>query len=144
MDTSRKDCTQCGQRKPLSEFYKMRGKYLRPNCKSCENERSRNYHHANRESRLRQIRDYGLISRSGMTREQFEALLLSQGGVCAICKEPEAMNRRIAVDHDHACCPGKDSCGECIRGLLCGNCNNGIGRFKDSPELLARAIQYLS
>lgn len=143
MNTTHKVCTKCGQEKEVTEFYKQRGKYLRPNCKACENERSRTYHHANREARVQKIRDYGLISRSGITREQYDKLLRKQRGKCAICREAETMERRLAVDHDHKCCPGKKSCGKCVRGLLCGNCNNGLGRFKDDVRLLARAIHYL-
>lgn len=77
----------------------------------------------------------------GITPEHYDAMFEAQGGVCAICGEPETLvdprkgPRRLAVDHDHE--TGR------VRGLLCGNCNNGLGRFKDSPILLAAALAYL-
>lgn len=59
---------------------------------------------------------------------------------CDICGDGQ---ETLAIDHDHDCCPGKYSCGECIRGFLCNSCNNGLGRFKDDPNLLQAAIEYL-
>lgn len=60
---------------------------------------------------------------------------------CRICN---FVVDRIHVDHDHACCAGSTSCGECVRGGLCPTCNVGLGMFQDSPELLNSAIRYLS
>lgn len=72
-----------------------------------------------------------------ITIEEWEALYVAQGGCCAICHRPDARGRgRLHVDHDHA--SGR------VRGLLCTNCNNGLGRFQDDPVLLASAIDYLS
>lgn len=51
---------------------------------------------------------------------------------------------QLSVDHDHACCPGKRTCGGCTRGVLCRYCNMGLGSFKDQPELLILASEYLS
>lgn len=81
--------------------------------------------------------------RYSLTVEEYEALLDSQGGVCAICGGVNRSGHRLAVDHDHACCPGKTSCGRCVRALLCSNCNLGLGKFRDDPLLLAAAIEYL-
>jgi hypothetical protein len=49
----------------------------------------------------------------------------------------------MAVDHDHRCCPGVTSCGSCIRGLLCVNCNQAIGKLKDDPKVIHSALRYL-
>jgi hypothetical protein len=54
-----------------------------------------------------------------------------QGGVRAICGAPDAEH----VDHDHA--------SGWVRGILCFDCNGGLGQFRDSPEYLANAITYL-
>ena len=71
----------------------------------------------------------------GISLEEYESLLESQDNVCKICKT-EKIGKHLAVDHDHK--TGK------IRGILCENCNRGLGMFKDSPELLQNAIQYLT
>jgi hypothetical protein len=71
--------------------------------------------------------------------EMFEA----QGGACAICGRLETPDHVLRIDHDHQCCPREKSCGECVRGLICDPCNVGLGRFRDNPALLMRAIDYL-
>jgi len=63
----------------------------------------------------------------------YDDMWKAQGGVCKICGQAEK-KRRLAVDHDHE--TGK------IRGLLCTNCNMGLGHFKDNPKLLDLAAQY--
>lgn len=60
--------------------------------------------------------------RYNISGADYERLLSSQGGTCAICGIKPG-SRRLAVDHDHACCPGRRSCGRCVRGLLCKRCN---------------------
>lgn len=71
-------------------------------------------------------------------------MLRAQAGKCAICKSPPA-DRALAVDHDHRCCADKNrTCGKCVRGLLCGNCNMAIGLMRDSARLLAMASQYVA
>jgi hypothetical protein len=81
-----------------------------------------------------------------ITQENFEAMLKSQHSRCAICSDFfdfDEGRKSIHIDHDHNCCPGQRSCGRCIRGLLCANCNLGLGRFKDDEVILTRAIKYL-
>lgn len=72
--------------------------------------------------------------------EEYDALVAAQAGVCAICHRPEMAKRsgivlNFAVDHDH-------NTGQ-VRGLLCMQCNNGLGRFSDDPERLRAAAAYL-
>lgn len=77
--------------------------------------------------------------------KDYEKLLVNQDFRCAICGVHQStQNKAFAVDHDHSCCPSKKSCGKCIRGLLCFECNIGLGKFKDDIHLLVRAINYLS
>ena len=79
----------------------------------------------------------------GIRIEQYEALLANGNGVCWICHHPETQqsNKKsryanaLSVDHDHTT--------NMIRGLLCSSCNFGIGQFKDSPEIVASAIDYI-
>ena len=93
--------------------------------------------HANQASFMRHksARNYGI------TGEQFNEMLEGQNGVCAICERPETTTRMgklrpLCIDHNHK--TGK------IRGLLCSNCNQALGKFKDNPETLMRAAKYLN
>ena len=74
-----------------------------------------------------------------MSQDDFNKLMITQNGVCAICKNPPTVHARnrgvLCVDHDHA--TGK------VRGLLCRPCNQGLGLFKDSKMLLNSANDYL-
>lgn len=70
----------------------------------------------------------------GITKLQYDKLLEKQKGVCAVCKS-KPLKKRLAVDHCHKT--------NLVRGLLCSDCNMGIGLFKDNPETLKTAIIYL-
>lgn len=82
-----------------------------------------------------------------MTAARYNAMALSQGGVCAVCHKPETRQTadgrvfRLTVDHDHRCCRGAYSCGACVRGMLCHNCNTGS--FGDSPALYRAMADYI-
>jgi hypothetical protein len=75
------------------------------------------------------------LRRHKLTPEQFAAL----GSVCAVCGSDD----RLSVDHDHSCCPGKHSCGKCVRGLLCGNCNSAEGYLQGDPDRAEKLAQYI-
>jgi hypothetical protein len=62
----------------------------------------------------------------GITPEQYNLLYRLQGGKCYVCRKSTGARKRLAVDHDHRCCPGPKSCGKCVRGLACGHCNHDI------------------
>ena len=74
-----------------------------------------------------------------ITKEIYDKLLSRYNGKCWICKRSDATH----IDHDHSCCKGSFSCGQCIRGVLCSNCNTAIGLLQDSKQLLTNAIKYL-
>jgi hypothetical protein len=92
------------------------------------------YAAAYRAKRKKTARRRGLKARYGLTVQDYNALIKVQGGVCAICKEPPR-GQHLSVDHDH-------KTGQ-IRGLLCNECNSGLGKFKDSISLMAEGIKYL-
>jgi hypothetical protein len=72
----------------------------------------------------------------GITHADLKRLEENQTGRCAICGgEPKFPRVRLCVDHDHA--TGQ------FRGLLCGHCNTALGLFKDNPETLRKAAEYL-
>jgi hypothetical protein len=128
-----KTCSKCGIVKSVSEFPKDKGK-----CKDCKREYDKELHI---KYPLRSKRS-DLLRIHGITLEQYNEMLKNQNGVCAICKNPEvAINNKngrpysLSVDHCHV--TGKN------RELLCGNCNNGLGRFYDNSELLLKAVGYL-
>lgn len=70
----------------------------------------------------------------GITKEEFENFLASQGGLCAICERP-LVDKKTHIDHCHD--TGK------VRGLLCGPCNQGLGLFQESKMTLSKALKYL-
>ena len=124
-----KTCPACGARKPLDEFPRNRRS---PDgfafyCKPCHNR-------INRENRIKRhgsTRHYHLVRRYGIGAADVDHLVSQQGGLCAICRERPAEH----VDHDHAT--------GAIRGVLCFNCNGGLGQFRDRVDLLLAASAYL-
>jgi hypothetical protein len=74
----------------------------------------------------------------GINFDEYESMLKKQGGVCAICASPppKKHKQRLSIDHCHT--TGR------VRGLLCDACNQGLGLFKDSPELMLKSISYLA
>jgi hypothetical protein len=150
--TATKTCSSCNEDKNVSEFYKRPESKdgLYASCKACHHERTKKwrarnpekvrsagrtrYQNASAEER-KQWNKRSALSAYGLTLEEYTALLAAQNGVCAICGLPEPSGKDLAVDHDHA--TGK------VRGLLCANCNQGLGRFKDDPHVLKAALRYL-
>lgn len=85
-----------------------------------------------------------LFARTTRTPDLYFEILEKQDGRCSLCSKTEEENgRRLAIDHDHRCCPPNKYCEKCVRGLLCLDCNIGLGMFKDNPELLILASEYL-
>ena len=85
------------------------------------------------------------MARYKMTKQEYDTLLISQGGGCSMCGlTPELNGQALSVDHDHSCCPGRNSCGNCVRGLLCSNHNLLLGMANDDVSILRKAIDYLN
>lgn len=151
-------CSTCKNFLPLNAYHKFRGrKYdIKSRCIECSNKvlpidvrreqhrawRERTGQNEKRRQQYSPERNFAQKLRYyyNMTPEEYDELLKSQGGTCAICPRSDI----LCVDHDHNCCPGKRSCGSCIRGILCTGCNQGLGRFNDNHELLLRAAEYLN
>lgn len=146
----------CGEIKPLEDFYFSSaqgaqgggGKYM-IYCKPCcakktkasfaKNGRPKSPERsAYMRSHYQKRGHWQFIQRKyGITADEYQELHDAQGGVCAICRRSEeAVGRsRLSIDHDHV--TGK------TRGLLCGQCNIGLGNFQDDPALLTVAAGYL-
>lgn len=122
-------CPDCKSIKPFADFphnRSGRGGYGRY-CLPCHNARGKEV-----KQRLHgSEREYLLRHRYGIGQADFDEMLAEQGGVCAICGREDPQH----VDHDH-----RDGH---VRGILCFNCNGGLGQFRDSPVFLAEAITYL-
>jgi hypothetical protein len=85
-----------------------------------------------RRGERRSRRHYRLMERYGIGERDVERLIARQGGVCPICEAAAP----VAVDHDHVT--------GTVRGVLCGDCNTGMGQLRDDPWMLRRAIEYLT
>lgn len=102
-----------------------------------KNARSKQYYKDNKEERKVAIRRYRReyhAATYGMTADEYDTYRLSRD-TCVICDEPFKDSRDRQVDHCHK--SGK------VRGLLCRLCNLGLGKFRDNPELLRKAANYL-
>ena len=116
-------CNRCRRELVVTEFRRLEhGYYICWGCDAAE---------------LRQTQ----VAKVNCDMETYESLFEQQSGVCAICGKPETRKTQtggvssLAVDHDHKT--------GAIRGLLCMTCNNALGHFYDSIELLENAIRYL-
>ncbi len=133
-----KFCPFCQTEKPLGEFYRRgvgrpAGQY-QSECKACGRVRRSKWWKSPR-GKLSSA-NTKLKARFGISMEEYSRLLELQEHKCLVCGDSESyMGHRLAVDHDHT--TGR------IRGLLCKGCNIGLGNFKDDPELLRRAAEYL-
>lgn len=129
-----KTCSVCKKTKAINNFTKNR---LRVDgyetfCRECKNTSKRLQYVDKKEDYFaRSLKTNYKISIS-----EYYALFESQNGLCAICRTPSNDKKRLHVDHCHK--SGK------IRGLLCHHCNLALGHFKDSENLLRKAIKYLN
>lgn len=159
MENTTKHCSGCNTTKEITEFHIDNSEKdgYRHQCKVCRNAKQREYANNNRDlikarnaAKAEQRKAYyqspkGIESsrrahlkrKYGITLEEYNEMSEKQNHVCDICGTEEMNNKNkvLCVDHNHIS-------GE-IRGLLCGNCNLGLGNLQDSKELLIKAIKYL-
>lgn len=146
-----KVCAKCGVEKGELDFNKdpRRSGGLYSRCKSCvcsygkeryrENLASIKQKHATyRKNNPEKLLEVSLKCNYGMPLEQWDELMLNQGGVCAICQKEGEEGKRLCVDHEHGSHPLK------IRGLLCQKCNQAVGLLQDSSENCFEAGKYLN
>lgn len=159
--SSTKPCSKCGVVKPFSCFSPRQDKpefVPVSQCKQCRAEKRKQQRLENpekwrdiqRRSRAKRTKQFHyerartshLRNKFGLTDAAYSKMHDAQNGLCAICGNPETtvdtrrgVERKLAVDHCHN--------GGGVRGLLCLQCNNGIGRFMDNPELLEAAARYI-
>lgn len=138
-----KVCRRCKEEKDSGEFGSsahfpdgLQGECLE--CRQIINEIKRRYRKRTPGTR----KSEHLMYLYKITLDQYNDMLDSQNGKCAIC-ETHPGGKMLAVDHDHKCCPGRRSCGKCIRGLLCQKCNLLLGRLEENAGFINSAIRYL-
>ncbi len=147
-----KVCSKCKIDKPFSEYFKdnLRKIGIRCKCKACCSEETKNWRVKNRSeynnyAAMWRAKNPGrqhqmeIKRRYAMSLEEYNALLVKQECKCVICgyqHDPSRQRGRLYVDHCHKT--------KGIRGLLCSNCNKGLGCFADRTELLTKAIEYLT
>jgi len=121
--------------KKYTEKIKSEGKISEYNRKYRENggsKKSKKYYDTNKDV----WRNSQLKRTYGIKLDEYNKMLKQQENRCSICGEHKDLFRKfLAVDHDHKT--------GAIRGLLCKNCNTGLGNFKDSVEIMNKAIAYL-
>ncbi|MFE3765930.1 endonuclease VII domain-containing protein [Streptomyces sp. NPDC059104] len=111
-------CTRCAEVKPCSEFHRKASAPdgLHAQCKACRAVAGRAGH---------------LKRKYGITEAERDRMIAGQGGLCCLCLRAPAVH----VDHCHK--TGK------VRGVLCFNCNTGLGLLKENPDRILRAAEYL-
>lgn len=140
VDSTHKECSWCSEIKLHSEFHKDRNapSGLTYYCISCATAKTRAHH-----QRTKNIEDYQRRKRNsyykmtyGISLNDYEEILQAQRNQCAICGVAlKSTGTHTHLDHDHH--TGR------IRGVLCTNCNRGLGHFKDNLSILEKAIEYL-
>lgn len=139
-----KECVACHETKAEGEFYKDKRMKsgLSSECKKCVRNRNKQYLKTYKrkgsdgkeldvEGLKRRARSYHLMAKYRITMEEYDGMYERVEGKCEICGKKAELN----VDHCH------DS--GIVRGLLCMNCNHGLGKFFDSISNLENAIKYL-
>lgn len=138
INDSGRECSRCGVFKAWDHFHRRHDSSTghQSACKSCIKKKSQ------REKKQGRIRNAELQRKYGLSLGEYRKMLVAQNGQCAICGATETAVRgngtelSLSVDHNH-------DTGE-VRGLLCQRCNALLGFAGDDPDVLRRAIGYLS
>lgn len=130
-------CQKCGREFERKQFGK--------NPKYCPEHRDpSDRNRAPRTYEKGRFRKWAMPARYGITLDERTSMLERQGGKCLICGAVETDDDRLNVDHDHRCCVSStQTCGACVRGLLCGRCNRSIGLVNDDLEVLRSLMKYI-
>jgi hypothetical protein len=130
MNDKERECTECREIKPISKFSKRNNRSIgiQSKCINCTSI-------SNKKRRLKdpdKYRDKYYKTSYNSSLDEYNNLLNSQGGGCAICK---TNSNKMCMDHCHDTMK--------IRGVLCDRCNRGIGLLRDDVDVLLSAYKYL-
>jgi len=140
-----KICNKCNEEKDLMLFAKgKRYKDGRRNvCKKCHTSYVTAYYNSNPDKKAAKNKMNTFYRpaylRHNLTQDQYEQLFNLYNGKCHSCKERDGK----CIDHNHLCCSGSFSCGRCVRGLLCSQCNTALGSLGDSKEKIKGLLEYI-
>ena len=135
-----KFCKSCRIEKPLSEYHhsiknKEFGKHYPDSlCKSCKATKNKTWAKANQKKMNRYNIKAKLKSRYGMAIQEYDAMIIAQNNLCAICNQSQT-RRNLSVDHCHQT--------NRVRALLCDRCNLALGMVNDDLDIVERIKQYL-
>jgi hypothetical protein len=142
----KKICVKCNTEKDI-EFFAKGKNYKdgrRGTCKRCHTDYVIEYYNKNPDKKAEKVRMNTYYKpnwkRHNITKQRYEEMLDLHNKKCYSCKSNLATN----IDHDHSCCSGSTSCGKCIRGILCSQCNTSLGLLKDDPQRIAKLLKYIS
>jgi hypothetical protein len=139
----KKYCRCCKTYKNMDDFYKRTtgGSAPRATCKECVNQkRLRAYRNGLTKKTSGAAQKSHLKQKYGLSVAEYDRMFEEQDQKCAICGRPEDLVRyghinRLSVDHCHASSK--------VRGLLCTNCNIGLGSFREDASIIEKALEYL-
>lgn len=139
-ETFEAECVKCGEVGP--HYASCR---LSNGCRTCVIKKTGEYAKSERGRETRKKIDLKVrLRKYNLTEDQYNEMFAAQGGRCGCCGTLRPTKRGWHIDHDHACCPGEGSCGECVRGILCARCNIMLGYAQDNAAILLGGIEYLS
>lgn len=141
-----KTCYKCSEEKDLELFAKGK-KYSdgrRNICKKCHAGYITQYYKERPEKYAEKVRMNSYYKanwkRHKISEEQYIELVSLYDGKCHGCQDREATN----IDHNHGCCDTRFSCGKCVRGVLCNQCNTALGLLSDDPKKVQSLLDYIS
>ena len=141
-ETGLKVCFRCGHEKATTEYnkHKPASDGLLPYCKQCYKEShstaTAKYHATHKGKIKARNKLQHLLRKYGLTEFEYQSLIIGCNGRCEICGKSEIdTGMPLGIDHNHL--TGK------VRGVLCRQCNAGIGSLMDSPSLIREALKYL-
>jgi hypothetical protein len=129
-----KTCSKCKETKSLESFNKDKNKKdgLHIWCRVCGNKDAKRYRDSNPEKTFA----YRMWTAYRLRIDTYNEMVKNG---CEVCGSME----KLCIDHDHSCCPGITTCGNCIRGVLCTPCNTAEGMLESNLQKAKNMVKYI-